>query len=119
MKGNILETPYGEVVLSEEVIANIAGLSAMECYGLVGMASRRLRDGINEILRKEDLSKGVEIKVFEDRLVIELYIVVSYGLKISEVAYNIMEKVKYTVEHMTGLEVHEVNVNVKGVRVQE
>lgn len=119
MKGNVLETPYGEVVLSEEVLANIAGISAVECYGLVGMASRKLKDGINEMLKKEDLRKGVEIKIFEDRLVIELYVIVSYGLKISEVAHNVMEKVKYSVEHLTGLEVHEVNVNVKGVRVQD
>ncbi|ACB84927.1 Asp23/Gls24 family envelope stress response protein [Natranaerobius thermophilus] len=119
MKGNIFETQYGQISLSEQVIATIAGISAIECYGLVGMASRRLKDGINEILRKEDLSKGVEIKVSEDKLVIELYIIVSYGTKISVVAHNVMEKVKYTVEYYTGLEVEEVNINVQGVRVQE
>ncbi len=119
MKGNILETQFGQISLSENVIATIAGLATVECYGLVGMSSRRLKDGLNQMLKKDDLSKGVEIRICEDKLIIELYIIVSYGTKISEVAHNVMEKVKYTVEYYTGLEVEEVNINVQGVRVQE
>jgi len=119
MKGNVILNNYGEIHVSENVIATLAGISAMECYGLVGMASRRLKDGINELIRKEDLSRGVEVQIDEDKLVIEIYVIVSYGTKISEVAHNVMEKVKYTLEQYTGLEVTEVNINVQGVRVQE
>ncbi|OWZ84175.1 Asp23/Gls24 family envelope stress response protein [Natranaerobius trueperi] len=119
MNGNVIENQYGQIHVSESVIATIAGTSAIECYGLVGMASRRLKDGINELLKKEDLSRGVQILNNEGKLSIELYIIVSYGTQISVVANNVMEKVKYTVEYFTGLEVEEVNINVQGVRVQE
>lgn len=105
------------VNISEEVIATIAGAAAVECYGLVGMAGRKLKDGIDQLLGKEDLTKGVEV-VFEDgQVMIDLYIIVSYGVNIAEVAKNVVEKVKYQVEKQTGLGVKSVNINVQGVRV--
>lgn len=112
-----INKPIGKTNISEEVIATIAGIAAMECFGLVGMSSRKLKDGIAELLRKENLSRGVEVVIEDDQVTIDLYIVVAYGTKISEVAQNVQEKVKYTVENMTGLNVVSVNVNVQGVRV--
>ncbi len=107
----------GMVNISEEVIATIAGAAAIECYGLVGMAGRKLKDGLGHLLGKEDLTKGVEV-VFEDEyVVIDLYVIVSYGINIAEVARNIVDKVKYQVEKQTGLQVKSVNINVQGVRV--
>jgi len=108
---------YGQVQVAEEVVATIAGAAAIECYGLVGMASRKLTDGFAELLGKDSLSKGVEVHMEGNRVVIDLYIIVNYGVKISEVAHNVMEKVRYTVENMTGLDVKEVNIIVQGVRV--
>ncbi|MBA1333800.1 MAG: putative alkaline-shock protein [Firmicutes bacterium] len=113
-----IENEYGSITVSDEVLANIAGIATMECYGLVGMASKSSADGIVELLRREHLSKGVKVYSEEDNyLVIDLYIVVEFGTRISTVAQNIIDKVKYTVETMTGMKVKKVNVNVQGVRV--
>lgn len=113
-----LDTEYGHIDISEEAIAVIAGSAAMECYGLVGMASRKqFKDGIAELLGRENLARGVEVNLENNRLAIYLYIIVSYGTKISEVAHNIQQKVKYVLNEVVGLEVAEVGVVVQGVRV--
>ncbi|MBO8167831.1 MAG: Asp23/Gls24 family envelope stress response protein [Thermoanaerobacteraceae bacterium] len=114
-----MQNDYGKIFVSNAVIASIAGLAAMECYGVVGMASQRIKDGIVELLRGEALSKGVEVKNAENGIVIDVYIVVSYGTKISEVAHNIMDKVRYTVEQKLGIPVLAVNVTVQGVKVSD
>ncbi|MMZ62467.1 hypothetical protein D1872_246770 [compost metagenome] len=113
-----LDTQYGRIDISDEAIAVIAGSAAMECYGLVGMASRKqFKDGIAELLGRENLARGVEVKLDNNRLAIYLYIIVSYGTKISEVAHNIQQKVKYVLNDVVGLEVSEVSIVVQGVRV--
>ncbi|MGI6703122.1 MAG: Asp23/Gls24 family envelope stress response protein [Clostridia bacterium] len=112
-----IDNSLGSILIGEDVLANIAGIATMECYGLVGMASKSSTDGIVELLKKEHLSKGVKVYTEEDALIIDLYIVVKFGTKISAIAQNIIDKVKYSVETMTGIEVKRVNVNVKGVRV--
>jgi uncharacterized alkaline shock family protein YloU len=81
------------------------------------MASRNAKDGLWELLKGENLSKGVKIKNKEDKIYIELYIIVEYGTKISVIASNIIQKVKYNVENYTGLKVSNITVNVQGVRV--
>ncbi|MGE5592537.1 MAG: Asp23/Gls24 family envelope stress response protein [Betaproteobacteria bacterium] len=115
--GKDVSTELGQITISDEVIALIAGMAATECYGLVGMASRNIQDGIAELLGMENLSRGVEVKLDGDEVVIELYIIVEYGTKITEVAQNVMDKVRYVVESMTGLKVAQVNITVQGVRV--
>lgn len=112
-----IDNERGSIYISDDVLANIAGIATIECYGLVGMASKSSADGIVELLRKEHLSKGVKVYIEDDKLVIDLCIVVEFGTKISAIAQNIIDKVKYSVETMTGLEVKRVNINVKGVRV--
>jgi uncharacterized alkaline shock family protein YloU len=114
---NEITTELGKIVIAEELLATLAGYAAIECYGLVGMSSRKLKDGISELLGRDNLSKGVQIKLDGDELVIDLYIIVSYGTRIPQVAQNVMEKVQYTLEHMTGLKVSQVNVNIQGVQV--
>jgi uncharacterized alkaline shock family protein YloU len=112
-----IDNELGSICINDDVLANIAGMATVECYGLVGMASRSSADGIVELLKKEHLSKGVKVYTEEDKLIIDLYIVVEFGTKISAVAKNIIDKVRYSVETMTGIEVKKVNINVKGVRV--
>lgn len=107
----------GYIAYTEDVIANIVGLSTMECYGVVGMASKSAGDGIWELLKGENLSKGVKIQFKNNALSIELYIIVEYGTKISVIADNIIQKVKYAVKTYTGLKVSSICVNVQGVRV--
>ncbi|MNH81288.1 hypothetical protein D3C87_266760 [compost metagenome] len=113
-----LNTEYGQIDISDEAVAVIAGSAAMECYGLVGMASRKqFKDGIAELLGRENLTRGVEVKPENNRIVINLYIIVIYGIKISEVAHNIQQRVKYVLNDIVGLQVDEVNIVVQGVRV--
>ncbi len=114
---NEMTTKLGKIVIAEELLAMLAGYAAIECYGLVGMSSRKLKDGISELLGRDNLSKGVQIKLEEDQLIVDLYIVVSYGTRIPQVAKNVMEKVQYTLEKITGLKVSQVNVNIQGVQV--
>ncbi len=116
----VVVNEHGKIIVSDEAIATIAGAAALESYGLVGMCSRsRLKDNFVELLGKENLSRGIEIKLNGDKIVIDLYIIVSWGTKISEVAQNVMETVKYAVENQVGLQVDKVNVNVQGVRVTQ
>ena len=117
--GKEINNNLGKIEISEEVIATIAGAAAVECYGLVGMASRKLTDGFADLLGRENLARGVVVTINDDQVVIDLYIIVGYGVKISEVAANVMERVRYTTENLTGLRVAQVNVNVQGVRVLE
>ncbi|WP_256761503.1 Asp23/Gls24 family envelope stress response protein [Cohnella sp. WQ 127256] len=113
-----LVSESGKIEVADQVIAVIAGSAALDCYGLVGMASRKgLKDGIAELLGRENLSRGVEVRHEGELVHLDLYVIVSYGTKISEVAHNIQSKVKYVLEEVVGLKVDLVHVNVQGVRV--
>jgi uncharacterized alkaline shock family protein YloU len=113
-----LQTKYGRIEISNDVIATIAGGAAVDCYGIVGMASKnQIKDGISEILRRENFSKGVIVREENGEVHIDMYIVVSYGTKISEVAHNVQTKVKYTLDQILGLAVQSINIYVQGVRV--
>lgn len=90
----------------------------MECYGVVGMVSKNATEGFWELMRVENLSKGVKLTLTEDeKLNIELFVMVEYGTKISVIANNIVQKVRYNVENFTGLKVSSITVNVQAVRV--
>lgn len=115
----ILENEYGVVNINKDVVSAIAGASAIECYGLVGMVSKSASDGIASLLKRDSLNKGINIEVEEDGIVIDLYVIIQFGTKISVVAQNIIDKIKYNVENQTGLKVLKVNLNIEGVRVQE
>ncbi|MCM3736172.1 Asp23/Gls24 family envelope stress response protein [Bacillus cytotoxicus] len=113
-----IKTKYGQIDISTDVIATIAGGAAVDCYGIVGMASKnQLKDGLTEILRKENFTRGVIVRKAEDEVHIDMYIIVSYGTKISEVAHNVQTKVKYTLDQTVGLAVDSVNIYVQGVKV--
>ena len=108
----------GNIKYSDEVLSKIVGLSTMECYGVVGMVSKNASEGFWELIRVENLSKGVKITLTEDdKLNIELFVMVEYGTKISGLATNIIQKVLYSVENFTGLKVSAITVNVQAVRV--
>ncbi|PRO65270.1 Asp23/Gls24 family envelope stress response protein [Alkalicoccus urumqiensis] len=112
-----IQSEFGSIDVSKEVVAVIAGGAAVDCYGIVGMASQKqLKDGITDLLGKENLARGVVIRE-DENLHIDMYIIVSYGTRISEVASNVQQKVKYQLEKMLGLKVNSVNIFVSGVRV--
>jgi uncharacterized alkaline shock family protein YloU len=113
-----LKNAYGQIDISNDVIATIAGGAAVDCYGIVGMASKnQVKDGLSEILRKENFTRGVIVRQNEHQVHIDMYIIVSYGTKISEIAHNVQSKVKYTLDKTVGLAVDTVNIYVQGVRV--
>lgn len=113
-----LRTEHGQIDIATDVIATIAGGAAIDCEGILGMASRnQLKDGISELLRKDNLTKGIVVKQEDDMLDIDLYIIVSYGTKISEVSRNVQAKVKTALNQMIGLTVDSINIYVQGVRV--
>lgn len=115
-----LNTNDGHVTITNDVIATIAGGAAVECYGIVGMASKnQIKDGISEILRKENFARGVIVRQEDDHLHIDMYIIVSYGTKISEVAHNVQSQVKYTLGQSLGLSIDSVNIYIQGVRVEK
>ncbi|EOD00521.1 Asp23/Gls24 family envelope stress response protein [Caldisalinibacter kiritimatiensis] len=114
-----LSNEYGSITIDEHVLATVAGLSAMECYGLVGMASKGATEGLFELVKRENLTKGVKVYTKDNSIIVDLHIVVQFGTKISVVAKNIIEKVKYNIENLTGMEVEKVNIYVEGVRVQK
>ena len=113
-----IKTDFGSVTIDSEVIARVAGLAAMECYGVVGMASINVKDGFVQLLLGDSLTKGIKVTTQEDnQVILEFHIIVTYGTKISAIADNLMSTVKYKVEDMLGLAVANVDIYVEGVRV--
>lgn len=114
---NIKKTNYGEINVAEEVIETIAGLAAIDCYGLVGMVPHNIQSEITNILGIDSIRKGVEVADSDDGIVVDVYVIVGYGVKISEVAHSVMQKVAYVLKNSAGLQVAAVNVNVRGVKI--
>lgn len=115
-----LNTKDGQVTISNEVITTIVGGAAVKCYGIVGMASKnQIRDGFADIIRKENFSRGVIVRQEDNSLHIDMYIIVSYGTKISEVASNVQSQVKYTLNKTLGLDIDSVNIFIQDVRVSK
>ena len=110
---------YGSIMIDEEVIAQISGMIAMECYGIVGMAARNVKDGIVQLLKGESLTRGIAVRLIENKASIDFHIIVEYGTKISAVADNLMSTVKYKVHDMLGIEVEHIKIFIEGVRVDK
>lgn len=107
----------GLITISSEVIARVAGLAASDCYGVVGMAVKNVRDGIVHLLKKDSLAKGIKITVEDNSLRLELHIIVEYGTSIPAIAETVSNTVKYRVEEATGLKVKGISIFVEGIRV--
>lgn len=117
MKGK-MNTEYGEVLIDEVVIAKYAGTTAIECFGIVGMAAVNMADGLVKLLKKDSLTKGIDVTIDDNNTItIDFHVIVSYGVSISAVADNLISNVKYKVEDFTGLKVSKINIFVEGVRV--
>jgi len=113
-------TNLGQIKISDEAIATLAGTTVNECYGVVGMTSKNfIKDGYSALLKKENYSKGILIKNTEEGIGIDVYIVVSFGVKISEVVASIQQRVKYAVEKTLNIDIQAVNVFVEGVAINE
>lgn len=107
----------GEVVIADEVIAVIAGLAAMEVEGVASMAGNATKEIISKI-GKKNLSKGVKVDVLEGVVTVIMTLNLKYGYNIMGVCTKVQEKVKASIENMTGFTVADVNVRVAGVEVK-
>ena len=112
-----IKNDIGTIYISEDVMLKVVGYAALECYGIVAMSSKRAKDGIVEWLGRENLSKGVQLKLVDDMVDVDLFIVVEYGISVTAVCTAIKEVVKYKLESMTGVKVRNVNITVEGIRV--
>lgn len=114
----VKENNLGKIEISDNVIASIAGYSAMRCYGVVGMTFKNKTDGIAGLLKRESLSKGVKVIKKEDGFELELHIMVENGVNIAAIGDNIVSTVSYAVEDLAGIKVLGVNIFVDSVRVE-
>jgi uncharacterized alkaline shock family protein YloU len=106
----------GDLRISHDCVAELAGLAALECYGVVGMAHPSLTAGVVQILSRDKLKKGVKVLSEKEKIKIQLYVVVEYGVNLVEVARNLIERVKYEVKKHTGIEIQTVDVFVQGIK---
>ena len=116
MKGS-MNTHMGNIYIDPEVIAQYAGSVAVECFGIVGMASVNVKDGLVKILMKESITHGISVNIVNNKLLLNFHVIVAYGVSIITVCDNLINNVKYKVENFTGLEIENINIFVEGVRV--
>ncbi|MGZ3672708.1 MAG: Asp23/Gls24 family envelope stress response protein [Ktedonobacterales bacterium] len=107
----------GKIEVAPRAIATVAGRAVAECYGVVGIAARHPRFGVVELLTPEQYGRGVEVRFSDDYITIDVYVALEHGLRITEIAHNIMASVKFAVERTLELRVVRVNVNVQALRV--
>ncbi|MBQ9625309.1 MAG: Asp23/Gls24 family envelope stress response protein [Clostridia bacterium] len=111
----VIENSYGKIEFSENALKQIVGTLVSESYGIVGVSAKG--DGIAELLKRDNVAKGVKISVEDNKLNIELSVIVKYGVSIKTVAENIIDNVKFAVQEATSLEIDSLNVVVQGIRI--
>ncbi len=109
--------PLGKIEVLPNAIHTLAVRAISECYGVVGIASPRLHRGQAVLLAQEQLNQGVQMRIADDQIILDVYVVLEYGLRISEIAHNVMSGVKFAIEKMLGVPVAQVNVHVQGLSV--
>ena len=114
-----IENHLGTIEISQEYFSNLIGNAVASCYGVAGMMKSGAKQGIRSIVsRRIYADDGVRVRSESKRLIIDLHICVMYGMNISAIAKSIVNKVRYTVEQATGLEVRKVNVFVDGMKAE-
>ena len=117
MKGSSMNTHMGNIVIDNEVIAQYAGSVAVECFGIVGMAGVNVKDGLVRLLKMDSLTRGINVSINNNKLILDFHVIVAYGVSILAVSDNLISNVKYKVEEFTGIEIEKINIFVEGVRV--
>ena len=108
----------GRIEVSPTAIASIVNDAVLTCYGVVGTAAKDLAAGIASVLSREH-KRGVEVRIEEGRIVIDVYVIIEYGTRIAAVARSVMNVVKFNVERALGVPVAEVNVHVERLRISD
>lgn len=118
MKASSMSTHMGNIIIDNEVIAQYAGSVAVECFGIVGMAGINMKDGLVRLLKKDSLTRGINVTLLDNnKISLDFHVIIAYGVSILTISENLIENVKYRVEEYIGIEVEKINIYVDGVRV--
>ncbi len=109
----------GSVNIANDVLADLAGYACLESYGVVGMASPSLRDGVAQLLPAAKLRKGVKVTTTDDGVAVNLYVVIEFGTNLAEVSHNLANRVRYVLTDTADVKVASVDVHVQGVKVRD
>ncbi len=112
------DSQLGRVTISPRAIATIAYQAARQSYGVVGLTSKNLVEGITQVIVK-DPSHGIEVKYDGQKITIDIYVIIEYGTRIKSVANSVSNTVRFNVEKALGMPVEKVNVHVRGLRVSD
>lgn len=113
-------THLGQVQISKQAIATLAGTSATECYGVVGISSSKSSaEEFLKLLNKKSYSNGIVIRETGDKIELDLYLILAEGIKIAEIVTEVQKRVQYAIESTFNIEVVNVNINIQGIRVEK
>jgi len=108
---------YGNVIITDEAIAQIVGITALECYGIADVVSKKFSDSLMDIFKNQRKSRGVRITTYDNKIYVDLFVFVRFGVSIDAVSYNLKRTVTHAVEHFTNMIVESVNINIVGVKL--
>lgn len=108
---------YGNITISDDAVAMLINKVALECYGVVELASRRLSDSLLELFNRVPVTKGVKLVTMDNRVFVDLYVILKDGVKREAVVESLKSAVQYHVEHLTGMRVKSVNIHIVGVKL--
>ncbi len=115
-KQDKMQTGKGRIEVSPNVVARVASAELLETYGIVGLTNKNVFHSLADLLSKDKASKGVDVQMTPDGALLDLYVVVQYGTRISEVAARAISRLKYALEEKLGVPVKAINVHIQGVR---
>jgi len=113
------QTIGGQISIANEVLADIAGYAALECYGVVGMANPSVRDDVAQVLSRDKLRKGVRISTGTEGAIVHLHVIIEHGTKLAEVSRNLADRVRYVLTSIGDVSVESVEVHVQGIKVRK
>ncbi|MBQ2714338.1 MAG: Asp23/Gls24 family envelope stress response protein [Clostridia bacterium] len=108
---------YGKIVISDDVIAQVAGHAALDCYGVHELVSRKFTDSVAELFNRQPYGSGVKVTIVENKIYISIYAVLKYGVSIDAVSDSLRSAVKYKVEQFSGMFVRAVKIHVVGIKL--
>jgi uncharacterized alkaline shock family protein YloU len=114
---SVTTNAFGKISISDEAIALVTGHCALQCYGVIDLVPKKLTDNIAEIFNKQPLSRGVKVSTFNDRIFIDIYVIIKHGLSVPAVTESLKKTIKYNLESFTGMIVETVNVYVVGLKI--
>lgn len=109
----------GSLHVANDVLADIVGYAALECYGVVGMTAPSAADGISKMLPASRLRRGVVVKPTEEGVHVELFVVIEYGTNISTVSQNLVDQVTFALKEYARVPISQVDVHVQDIKVRK